>query len=258
MTRRGPNVLRLLTTLVLLLATSASAKDVTDPSPAIPGRQPLGASSEPYFSTEDDPSRRREIGTKDAPVDGLDGKPHAGPFVDAKAALRDIQDTADRIRPPGGKTSDYRDKATAEDGVMNDPNRKAPKQGTTGTEGGVSEKDRDRRIQEFSTGERVAKIPDPPKSSMGDDAATTTKSASSGATGIDRERRENEKDKGFVGLEVWGSRTVRMCCLLTFVILETWQSSREVLQHRCAGRRWQWRSHHHRETRLFAEHRKAQ
>lgn len=27
-------------------------------------------------------SPRRYVGTEDAPVDGLDGKPHAGPFVD--------------------------------------------------------------------------------------------------------------------------------------------------------------------------------
>lgn len=51
----------------------------------------------------------------------------------------------------------------ANDGVMDDPNRQAPKEGTTGTEGGVSEKERDRKALEGQTGERAEKKPDPPK-----------------------------------------------------------------------------------------------
>ena len=49
------------------------------------------------------------------------------------------------------------------DGVMNDPERQLPKDGTTGTEGGVSQKDKDRKAQEGQTGERLEKKPDPPK-----------------------------------------------------------------------------------------------
>ncbi|KAM0720721.1 hypothetical protein Q7P37_004858 [Cladosporium fusiforme] len=102
-------------------------------------------------------SARRYVGTEDAPVDGMDGKPHAGPFVDiapeqtasatgtasatAKKALPTLlekfaDDSADN---EGWKLKDIPEK---NDGVMNDEARIKPKKGTTGTEGGVSEKDK--------------------------------------------------------------------------------------------------------------------
>ena len=46
---------------------------------------------------------------------------------------------------------------------MNDPSRELPRQGTTGTEGGVSEKDKARKAQEGQTGEKLEKKPDSPK-----------------------------------------------------------------------------------------------
>jgi hypothetical protein len=48
------------------------------------------------------------------------------------------------------------------DGVMDDKNRRGPKKGTTGTEGGVSEKDKDRRLREQS-GKRAENKPPTPK-----------------------------------------------------------------------------------------------
>lgn len=77
------------------------------------------------------------VGTKDAPVDGLDGKPHAGPFVDASSGAEKAKPVKEStVTRPKVKTSDN------EDGVMNDANRAPPRKGTTGTEGGVSEKER--------------------------------------------------------------------------------------------------------------------
>ncbi|KAI9749921.1 MAG: hypothetical protein M1815_002114 [Lichina confinis] len=110
-----------------------------------------------------------DLGTKHAPVDGKDGKPHAGPWVGVGAdrdqdALGEAQanDGAPGKKPaPRPMTEAVMPKAN--DGVMNDPNRQAPKKGTTGTEGGVSEKERDRKALEGQTGERAEKRPDPPK-----------------------------------------------------------------------------------------------
>ncbi|KAG9241679.1 UPF0016-domain-containing protein [Calycina marina] len=108
-------------------------------------------------------------GTKDAPVDGRDGKPHAGPFVGienpqatakVEAPLKGsalIEEKADLIGSDGTKIPQ------SNDGVMDDPARQLPKHGTTGTEGGVSEKDKVRQAQEGQTGEKLRKTPNSPK-----------------------------------------------------------------------------------------------
>ena len=111
-------------------------------------------------------SSKPYVGTSDAPVDGLDGKPHAGPFVDtlpemkaaASSAMKDgtaaaavssaaksiptsLENFANAEDDSGWKVADIPEK---NDGVMNDENRVRPKKGTTGTEGGVSEKAKER------------------------------------------------------------------------------------------------------------------
>ncbi|KAL4884753.1 hypothetical protein BJY04DRAFT_181957 [Aspergillus karnatakaensis] len=88
-------------------------------------------------------------GTADAPVDGKDGRPHAGPWVETNA---------ERDRKKAGAVTSGDEEVRSDtrsiehlgtngdpipysnDGVMDDPNRAAPKEGTRGTEGGVSEK----------------------------------------------------------------------------------------------------------------------
>ena len=99
----------------------------------------------------------------DAPVDGKDGKPHAGPFVETNAererklAASDESSSTDSKDPtsqhvlPGGEVI-----PSSNDGVMDDKNRQGPKEGTRGTEGGVSEKTKDK----LSGTENK---PDPPK-----------------------------------------------------------------------------------------------
>ncbi|KAK5133416.1 hypothetical protein LTR08_007755 [Meristemomyces frigidus] len=106
-------------------------------------------------------STRPYKGTDDAPVDGLDGKPHAGPFVDttpeesktmqgvagttasSKAVPTMLEKfTQGASREDGWKLEDIPEKI---DGVMNDEGRVVPKKGTTGTEGGISEKDKERK-----------------------------------------------------------------------------------------------------------------
>ncbi|KAH6665871.1 transmembrane protein PFT27 [Plectosphaerella plurivora] len=94
---------------------------------------------------------RGVIGTKDAPVDGKDGMPHQGPFVDHDEST--------------GRAVDAQVKTTdANDGVMDDPDRQKPKIGTTGTEGGVSEKDKARKaLGETGFPGKPGKVPEPPK-----------------------------------------------------------------------------------------------
>lgn len=119
------------------------------------------------------------IGTKDAPVDGKDGKPKVGPFVstekdrekDRKKQKSDSADGELVTKKPGSTKDTSMETLTVDgkaipepnDGVMNDPSREKPREGTTGTEGGVSEKDKVQKAQEGQTGEKAEKKPDPPK-----------------------------------------------------------------------------------------------
>ncbi|CAK7565244.1 MAG: GCR1-dependent translation factor 1 [Sporothrix epigloea] len=101
-------------------------------------------------------AKKLDAAVKDVPFDGKDGRPHEGPFVEIEKSRK-----AD-----GEKTAMYIDgKKVPEsnDGVMDDKNRVAPKHGTTGMTGGVSEKDKQRKAIEGQTGERVENTPETPK-----------------------------------------------------------------------------------------------
>ena len=102
------------------------------------------------------------VGTKDAPIDGKDGKPHAGPFIETEAErgrkkAKESPGEEPAIAPaPKVPGKDQADLRPSNDGVMDDPNRLGPKEGTRGTEGGVSEKSK----ENLSGSE---KTPDAPK-----------------------------------------------------------------------------------------------
>jgi hypothetical protein len=108
------------------------------------------------------------VGTKDAPVDGRDGRPHAGPWVETEAS-RDrkkakeageeeapLKPIAKPLKEKLESLSDGEKTPESNDGVMDDPHRVGPKEGTRGTEGGVSEKSREAKSKE-------EKKVDPPK-----------------------------------------------------------------------------------------------
>ena len=103
---------------------------------------------------------RPDIGTKDAPVDGRDGKPHAGPFIDSTSTSSSTQE---KKKTSSTDKDNAESSGLAEDGVMNDPNRVPAKDGTKGTEGGVSEKTRNKEAHETETGKKKAQTPSPPK-----------------------------------------------------------------------------------------------
>lgn len=113
------------------------------------------------------PSSQGSRGTKDAPVDGMDGKPHAGPYVDDDPKVHDKQPNvvedlgkkpASTPTVPVGPDNGL----SADDSVMQDPGRKLAT-GNTGTEGGVSQKDKERLAHEEKTGEKMEKVPEAPK-----------------------------------------------------------------------------------------------
>ena len=90
------------------------------------------------------------IGTKDAPVDGKDGRPHLGPFVetgaerDRKKAKEAGDDISSKKPPPVDLPAGApKDTPETNDGVMDDRHRTGPKEGTRGTEGGITEKSKE-------------------------------------------------------------------------------------------------------------------
>jgi hypothetical protein len=98
-------------------------------------------------------------GAPDVPVDGKDGRPHAGPWVETNAD-RDRKATKgsdgsdlvsskyDTKIPPSEHLSTEEGKMIphSNGGVMDDPYRAGPKQGTRGTEGGISEKGKENQL----------------------------------------------------------------------------------------------------------------
>ena len=119
----------------------------------------------------------KSVGRKDAPVDGKDGRPHKGPFIETEAQRdrkKAKESGQEEVLQPGVKPKP-KDQSESQklvnnfdepvpesnDGVMDDPNRIGPKEGTRGTEGGISEKSRGKK--ENLEGQLSEKLPDQPK-----------------------------------------------------------------------------------------------
>ena len=123
------------------------------------------------------PALDASLGTKDAPVDGMDGRPHQGPFVETSAQRdrKKAKESGDeepasttKKDPPSEKLKEAAAKdgekmPETNDGVMDDPNRTGPKDGTRGTEGGISEKSRDGKVEGDTGLSKLERKPDPPK-----------------------------------------------------------------------------------------------
>jgi hypothetical protein len=120
-----------------------------------------------------DGTKDNKISSNLNPVDGKDGRPHTGPFVETSADRdrKKAKDSGDEDRPATGKKPGPVDPTDSDgstgplpksnDGIMDDPARELPKEGTRGTEGGISEKSRQRQ---GNLGEDVPKkTPEEPK-----------------------------------------------------------------------------------------------
>jgi Ca2+/H+ antiporter, TMEM165/GDT1 family len=167
--KASPLLLFLIPSLAgITFATRAASGSLSEKDPA------GAAAFPPVESPGATPQKAKyPTGTKDAPVDGKDGRPHEGPFVeienlrkegpigDAVSAIKETPLLKDRPEDPtivdGVKIPE------SNDGVMDDKNRQQPKLGTTGTSGGVTEKDKSRKAQEGKTGEKAEKKPEAPK-----------------------------------------------------------------------------------------------
>ncbi|KAL8914383.1 MAG: hypothetical protein Q9171_001013 [Xanthocarpia ochracea] len=151
---------------VAALAEGKHVPDDTAVSPSVP-------SSLPKLNQD------AIAGTKDAPVDGKDGRPHQGPFIETSAERdrKKAKETGDDEPASNPKTpskgdnsqeTSYKDGWQTDlpetnDGVMDDPNRTGPKDGTRGTEGGISEKSRDGKVEGDTGLTKSERKPDPPK-----------------------------------------------------------------------------------------------
>jgi Ca2+/H+ antiporter, TMEM165/GDT1 family len=104
-------------------------------------------------------AKANPIGTEHAPVDGKDGMPHEGPFVETGAdRSRKKADVAEEKIPLNSQLTEKFggvDLPASNAGVMDDITRPSPADGTRGTEGGVSEKSRETKL--------LDKKPDAPK-----------------------------------------------------------------------------------------------
>lgn len=179
--------------LVLLLLTSAVVAAIS--STGTTGDSSSAKSKSKY-----------DVGTKDAPVDGMDGKPHEGPFVNSgpkgDASVDDIIASSDEYAYLASKASDSPAPTATKAGVMDDKHRDPPKQGTTGTEGGVSEKDKLRKAKEDQTGEKAKKLPEPPKATPPRPDIEKDKLAATAPAGDGKESTKDGKDGDFPNIQV--------------------------------------------------------
>jgi hypothetical protein len=166
----GPQLLLLLLPALQVLATS-SAVDASDDKriarAAAPAAAPAYADASPRADASLASSSSAK-GTKDAPVDGMDGKPHAGPYVDDTPKVHGkapnvVEDLGAAKKPKATSSTVLVDDVLDGDkSVMQDPSRKLAT-GSKGTEGGVSAKDKERTAHEEKTGEKMEKVPESPK-----------------------------------------------------------------------------------------------
>ncbi|KAE8547781.1 hypothetical protein EYB25_009574 [Talaromyces marneffei] len=153
---------------VLLLAIGTTA--VESSSDSLAGSKngnnlepPVGVSGH-LMSQKGSSVKAAPKGTLDAPVDGKDGKPHDGPWVETAAERDRKKEKGDGKSPTtmeaqqGGKGVglDGKPIPTSNEGVMDDPSRLGPKEGTRGTEGGMTKKTKDTKQYE-------GKVPETPK-----------------------------------------------------------------------------------------------
>ncbi|EFY86387.1 UPF0016 domain protein, putative [Metarhizium acridum CQMa 102] len=163
-TGHSPLLLILLPSLAVGFSPRAVAAAKDNDSKSIPSSS---RNADDATNVEAAAGGRPFIPTRDAPVDGKDGKPHLGPFVDTDGVAVDAN--GQKLPPLKGRPDDPtlvdgQKIPKTNDGVMFDKNRDRPEKGiSTGTEGGVTEKSKARKEKEGKTGEKVLTQPESPK-----------------------------------------------------------------------------------------------
>lgn len=207
----------------LLLALPALVAALQDPATAAGAAAIDDAVAVGKSDDTTAPKGRTGLPTKDAPVDGRDGKPHQGPFVetDGKPATGNTDTkspaTAEKIkgRPQDPTMVDGKKIPESNDGIMFDKNREKAKEGTTGTQGGVSEKDKARKAQEGKTGERLVTQPESPKEKLplphSEEEKMNEGKEKPKTKPLDKEAIKDGDAGGFAGFDVSICRQVITC-----------------------------------------------
>ncbi|KAJ5885054.1 hypothetical protein N7495_009564 [Penicillium taxi] len=136
-----------LSSSLILLLLPALSNAVTPIKSSI---KPTASPSRPAYSLDSryvdaDPAPK----PVDAPVDGKDGRPHAGPWVETNAErdrknTKGGDDSIELVVPSSDHVGiDGKSIPQSNSGVMDDPTRAGPKEGTRGTENKVSDKAKD-------------------------------------------------------------------------------------------------------------------
>ncbi|KAK5940013.1 GCR1-dependent translation factor 1 [Knufia obscura] len=114
------------------------------------------ASKDVTESTLKTGTKSNPVGTEHAPVDGKDGIPHEGPWVETSAererkkAKTSLDDDNSLSHTTHTQMKDYQGEVSHEkipqsnEGVMDDKSRSGPIEGTRGTEGGITQKSKNK------------------------------------------------------------------------------------------------------------------
>ncbi|RMD44790.1 hypothetical protein DV735_g362, partial [Chaetothyriales sp. CBS 134920] len=130
--RRSPLVLLLVAATIV--SSKAAVADTRLPKQQIGEPLPLGEPGDPAAVG----TRPARVGTEHAPVDGKDGMPHEGPWVETAAERSRRKDSnKDDVVEVEAPNADTAGLPQSNEGVMDDKNRKKPEDGTRGVEGGV-------------------------------------------------------------------------------------------------------------------------
>jgi Ca2+/H+ antiporter, TMEM165/GDT1 family len=141
--------------LLLTFAILASADAGLPQGSQLARRGPVPA-SDPAVDSHSGP-----VGREHAPVDGKDGMPHDGPWIETETDRKNqkLKDgTVDEDEEEAvydSETKATTDMPQTNDGVMDDPNRKVPDAASRGVAGGVSQRAKD--------GTTLGKQPERPK-----------------------------------------------------------------------------------------------
>lgn len=153
--------------LLLTIASTTVADKASDDVSTLNEREPSAPNAVLPNPEAPNPPKAAPKGTLDAPFDGKDGKPHDGPWVETGAerdrksqkaggkTVKGETEAADAHLGPDGRPIPH-----SNEGVMDDPDRLGPKEGTRGTEGGVTEKSKSMITESKQS---VEKTPETPK-----------------------------------------------------------------------------------------------
>ncbi|KAJ5692332.1 hypothetical protein N7462_001755 [Penicillium macrosclerotiorum] len=183
--------------LLLLPAITAASADIKQATPSSVQISSSDLGSR-YIDPDSIASSNVAKGSLDVPVDGKDGRPHAGPWVETNAERDrksnkgsdeiDLVSTKFETKIPSSQhlnTEEGKMIPHSNGGVMDDPNRSGPKEGTRGTEGGVSEKGKENQYAEKVPGspKEALPLPQSEKQTLPSDIDATSGSGSRTAEG---------------------------------------------------------------------------